>query len=192
MSYSASDLWRVGFRGDPVAFTPHELYGGSYRFDDIDRRFRTLYFAAEPETCLREVLTDFRSHAAAKRRYLERFGPAAAEDFAEHEVTASWRSQNVLVRVEIEMHGPIIDLFDVGSARRSRSGTSTYCAATASTTSTCTRSRPRGGRSRRRSPATCSTRARRRSASRPPVTVMCAWRCSKIEAHRPSSATSSS
>ncbi len=145
MSYSASDLWRVGFRGDPVAFTPHELYGGSYRFDDIDRRFRTLYFAAEPETCLREVLTDFRSHAAAKRRYLERFGPAAAEDFAEHEVTASWRSQNVLVRVEIEMHGPIIDLFDVGSARRSRSGTSTYCAATASTTSTCTRSRPRGG-----------------------------------------------
>jgi hypothetical protein len=76
-------LWRVGYHLDPLGFTPHELYGFNHRFDDIQRRFRTLYFAELPETCLREVLADFRPNLAARQRHIERYGPEAAEDFAD-------------------------------------------------------------------------------------------------------------
>jgi hypothetical protein len=74
-------LWRVGYHLDPLGFTPHELYGFNHRFDDIQRRFRTLYFAELPETCLREVLADFRPNLAAQR-HIERYEPEAAQDFA--------------------------------------------------------------------------------------------------------------
>lgn len=40
--------WRVGYHADPVGFAPLELYEFSHRFDDIGRRFRTLY-ASQPE-----------------------------------------------------------------------------------------------------------------------------------------------
>ena len=41
-------LWRVGYYADPLGFTPLELYQFSHRFDDIYRRFRTLYCANRP------------------------------------------------------------------------------------------------------------------------------------------------
>ena len=66
--------WRVGYHLDPLGFTPHELYGFNHRFGDIQHRIRTLYFAELPETCLREVLTDFRPILAARERHIER-GP---------------------------------------------------------------------------------------------------------------------
>lgn len=53
-------LWRVGYHATPLEFTPLELYSFSHRFDDIHHRFRTLYLADLPETCLREVLADLR------------------------------------------------------------------------------------------------------------------------------------
>ena len=43
-------LGRVGYYADPLGFTPSELYQFSHRFDDIHRRFRTLYCAEFPET----------------------------------------------------------------------------------------------------------------------------------------------
>jgi RES domain len=51
-----AELWRVGYYADPLEFPPVELYEFSNRFDDVHRRFRTLYCAELPETCLREVL----------------------------------------------------------------------------------------------------------------------------------------
>ena len=38
-------LWRVGYHLDPIAFTPRDLYAYNHRFDDAERRFRTLYLA---------------------------------------------------------------------------------------------------------------------------------------------------
>ena len=81
-------LWRVGYHADPLGFTPGELYEFSHRFDDIHRRFRTLYCAELPETCLREVLADFRPDLGAMRRHVERYGPEAAQDFTPTPVTA--------------------------------------------------------------------------------------------------------
>jgi hypothetical protein len=82
-------LWRVGYYADPLGFTPLELYQFSHRFDDVHRRFRTLYCADWAETGLREVLADFRPNLGALRRHVERYGPEAAQDFAEKPVTRS-------------------------------------------------------------------------------------------------------
>ena len=106
-------LWCVGYHLDPLGFTPRELYGFNHRFDDIHRRFRTLYFADLPETCLREVLADFRPNLGARQRHIERYGPDAAQDFADMPVTAQWRVQHVLVAAVVRLDGPAIDLTDV-------------------------------------------------------------------------------
>ena len=105
--------WRVGYHADPLGFTPLELYQFSHRFDDVHRRFRTLYCADSAETCLREVLADFRPNLGALRRHVERYGPQAAQDFAEKPVTAQWRIQHVLVPTVLKLDGPLIDLTDV-------------------------------------------------------------------------------
>jgi hypothetical protein len=106
-------LWRVGYYADPLGFTPLELYQFSHRFDDVHRRFRTLYCADSAETCLREVLADFRPNLGALRRHVERYGPEAAQDFTEKPVTAQWRIQHVLVPTVLKLDGPLIDLTDV-------------------------------------------------------------------------------
>jgi hypothetical protein len=105
-------LWRVGYHRAPVDFTPLDLYGFSHRFDDVERRFRTLYVAEFAVTCFREVLADFRPNLAARQRHIERYGPAAAEDFPVAAVTAKWRRENVLVVARLELDGPVVDLFD--------------------------------------------------------------------------------
>lgn len=109
----AQTLWRVGYYADPLGFTPLELYQFSHRFDDFRRCFRTIYCAESPETCLREVLADFRPNLAARCRHVERYGPEAAEDFTPQPVTARWRAQHVLVPVVPRLDGPLIDLTDV-------------------------------------------------------------------------------
>lgn len=106
-------LWRVGYHADPLGFAPRELYEFSHRFDDVQGRFRTLYCAELPETCLREVLADFRPNLGALRRHVERYGPEAAQDFVSEAVTAQWRSQHVLVPIALALDGPLIDLTHV-------------------------------------------------------------------------------
>lgn len=116
MTQTPSDLpglWRVGYYANPLGFTPLDLYSFNHRFDDILRRFRTLYCAESPETCLREVLADFRPNLGALHRHVERYGPEAAEDFTPQPVTARWRAQHVLVPVVLRLEGPLIDLTDV-------------------------------------------------------------------------------
>jgi hypothetical protein len=106
-------LWRVGYFADPLGFTPLELYQFSHRFDDLYRRFRTLYCADLAETCLREVLADFRPNLGALRRHVEHYGPEAAQDFVDEPVTAQWRRQHVLVPTVLGLDGPLVDLTDV-------------------------------------------------------------------------------
>lgn len=110
---AARQLWRVGNHADPLGFAPRALYEFSHRFDDVQRRFRTLYCAELAETSLREVLADFRPNLAALRRHVERYGPEAAEDFAAEPITAQWRTQHVLAPVRLELDGPLVDLTDV-------------------------------------------------------------------------------
>lgn len=106
-------LWRVGHHDDPLGFAPWELYASNHRFDDSRRRFRTLYCAESPETCLREVLADFRPNLAAMRRHVERYGPEAIDDFEPEVVTATWRRRHVLAPARLDLNGALVDLTDV-------------------------------------------------------------------------------
>jgi hypothetical protein len=110
---SAGELWRVGHRSDPLAFTPLDLYEWNHRFDDARRRFRTLYCAQDPKTSLREVLAEFRPNAGAIWEFLDVFGVEAIADLAVHPESASWREQHVLAPARVQLEGPIIDLHDL-------------------------------------------------------------------------------
>ena len=90
----------------PARLHSLELYEFSHRFDNIDRRFRTLYCAELAERCLREVLADFRPNLGALRRHVERYAPEAAQDFTEKPVTAQWRMQHVLIHAVLRLDVP--------------------------------------------------------------------------------------
>lgn len=110
-------VWRVGFIGDPLGFVPLERRAYNNRFDDLHRRFGTLYCALTAETALREVLADLRPSAAAISRYINRFGREAAADIPSATVTAEWRRRHVLAPARMRLDGSILDLTDVDQRR---------------------------------------------------------------------------
>ena len=67
--------WRVGHRGDPLAFVPLEICEYSHRFDDLRHRFRTIYIAELAATCLRETLADFRPKLSTIRFFQREMAP---------------------------------------------------------------------------------------------------------------------
>lgn len=107
-------LWRVGYHAAPLGFTPLDMYAYNHRFDDTAElhRFRTMYFADTQETCLREVLADFRPNLAARQRHIDRYGPEAADDIPAEPVTAAWRRENVLVPATLELDSELVDLLN--------------------------------------------------------------------------------
>jgi hypothetical protein len=107
---SGGELWRVGHRDDPFAFTRRDLCEWNHRFDDARRRFRTIYCAEDPRTSLREVLADFRPKLSAIRAFADAFGEGALDDISSHPVTASWREQHVLAPAQAHLDGLIVDL----------------------------------------------------------------------------------
>lgn len=107
---SGGELWRVGHRGDPLAFTPFEICAWNHRFDDVQRRFRTIYCAERPETSLREVLADLRPNLEARLAFAEAFGVAALDDLPLAPVTARWREEHLLAPAAIVRSGELIDL----------------------------------------------------------------------------------
>ena len=120
MELAEQTLWRVGRRRAPLAFAPRAGYEWSRRFDDLHERWRTVYCAWTPEAALREVLADLRPNAAAIARFLDRYGPEAIDELPRAPVTRSWRRQNVLVPVRIELRegAGVLDLTDVHECRR--------------------------------------------------------------------------
>lgn len=109
---SGGELWRVGHRGDPLAFTPFELCAWNHRFDDARQRFRSVYCAEHAATSLREVLADFRPDLNARRAFADAFGAAALDDLPAAAVTARWREEHLLAPAEMVLDGELIDLTD--------------------------------------------------------------------------------
>lgn len=104
--------WRVGYHRDPLAFTPHDICSWGHRFDDAQRRVRTLYVAESPVTALREVLADFRPNLAALHRFQQAMGADAADELSLGTVTSAWRRQHVLAAADVVLGGDICDLTD--------------------------------------------------------------------------------
>ncbi|HEX3362239.1 MAG TPA: RES domain-containing protein [Solirubrobacterales bacterium] len=109
---SGGELWRVGHRSDPLAYTPRELCSWNHRFDDRERRFRTVYCAGHPETSLREVLADLRPNLAARQAFADAFGVDALADLPPAPVTARWREEHLLVTATLVLDGDLIDLIE--------------------------------------------------------------------------------
>lgn len=107
---SRGELWRVGRRVDPLGFPPRELCSWNHRFDDVKRRFRTIYLAEQPETSLREVLADFRPDLEARRAFAEAMGAESLADLPDHAVTASWRREHLLAPARMVLEGTLVDL----------------------------------------------------------------------------------
>lgn len=120
MKLADQRLWRVGHIRDPYGFPPRNVHEWSHRFDDLHRRWRTVYCAWSAETALREVLADLRPNAATIARLLERYGDDAASDLPPAAVTRAWRERNLLapVRIELADGARILDLTDVHVCRR--------------------------------------------------------------------------
>jgi hypothetical protein len=98
-------LWRVGYREDPLGFVPPELCAWNHRFDDLHRRFRTVYLAGLAETALREVLADFRPNLSAIAEFETAMGSEAASELPSASITATWREQHVLARANVTLEG---------------------------------------------------------------------------------------
>lgn len=113
-------VWRVGLAADPLGFVPVERRSYNNRFDDLSKRFGTLYCALLAETALREVLADLRPNAAAIARYIKIHGPAAAADIPAAPVTARWRRRHVLAPALLQLDGSVLDLTDVDQRPRGR------------------------------------------------------------------------
>lgn len=107
---SGGELWRVGHRSDPLAYTPHELCSWNHRFDDREQRFRTVYCAEHPETSLREVLADLRPNLTAQQAFADAFGADALKDLPAAPVTARWREEHLLGSARMALDGDLVDL----------------------------------------------------------------------------------
>jgi RES domain len=113
-------LWRVGPRRSPLNFAPHSRYEWSHRFDDLRKRWRTVYCAWTQEIALREVMADLRPNLATTARFLARYGPDAAAELPREPVTRTWRQRNVLApaRIVLTDNARVLDLTDVQECRR--------------------------------------------------------------------------
>jgi RES domain len=106
-------LWRVAHYRDPLEFAPHDRCSWGHRFDDVERRHRTLYCASTPETALREVLADLRPNADAIAKHRKVYGAAATASLPKSAITEKWRQDNVLVPCTLLYEGRLLDLTDV-------------------------------------------------------------------------------
>lgn len=84
-------VWRVGHISGPLSFVPKKFCSWQGRFDDPDRKYRTLYCARYQTTALREVLQDFRPNAKARKDFQELFGVELKAS-----IPQDWRRRRVL------------------------------------------------------------------------------------------------
>lgn len=105
-------LWRAAHYSDPLDFAPHDRCSWGHRFDDVERRHRTLYCASTPETALREVLADLRPNTEAITKHQKVYGAAAAASLPRAAITEKWRQDNVLVLCTLIYEGRLLDLTD--------------------------------------------------------------------------------
>jgi len=109
--------WRVGHTGDPLGFVPLDICEYSHRFDDLRRRFRTVYIAELAETCLRETLADFRPKLSTISFFQREMGAGAPDELPAWPITAAWRREHVLAHLRLTLDGPIYDLTDIAQRR---------------------------------------------------------------------------
>jgi hypothetical protein len=110
-------LWRLGHVDGPLDFVPWPLCGWQHRWDDPQRKYRTIYCAAEKLTCLREVLADLRPNTKVLAEMADTVGLSAELLRAAGSVTPAWRAGHALApgRLVVTAAGAaVVDTDDVG------------------------------------------------------------------------------
>ena len=91
-------IWRLAHPRNPCQFVPRRYCSWNNRFDDPEKKYRTLYGARWAITCLRELLADLRPNAKAIAEFEEIFGAHAGVGLIPAGIVSrQWRRANVLV-----------------------------------------------------------------------------------------------
>jgi hypothetical protein len=105
----------VGHFGGPLRFAPKDRCLWENRFDDPEKRVRTLYCATEKLTCFYEALARFRRDTvtlAGMAAMTPAADPSEPDDAGV--VTRSWRENHVLSSARIQLlRGSLVDLDSV-------------------------------------------------------------------------------
>ena len=105
--------WRVGHSGGPLRFPPKTYSPWQSRFDDPEKRVRTLYCATDRLTCFYEILAPFRPDATALAEMAATETPPEGAGDIGHVPTA-WRRKHVLSPARIQLfRGSLINLDSV-------------------------------------------------------------------------------
>jgi hypothetical protein len=94
----------------PLEPPPHEHAGWAGRWDDPDRRFRTLYVASDPRTAIREVLAPLRPDAAM----VDTFGAASREVQAARRLPLTEHDRSRRLASATVRFGAVADVATVG------------------------------------------------------------------------------
>jgi RES domain-containing protein len=100
----------VGHFLAPLDPPPSALCHWKGRFDDPERRFRTLYCAQTSLTCLYETLSSFRPSIQARKQFEDRFGTLPFGI-----LPRTWRQDRVLIEAQIVIKsGNLVPLEEPG------------------------------------------------------------------------------
>lgn len=94
---------RIGYHADPLGFRDLKDYAWQHRFDDADRRFRTIYCARDHRTSFREVLADYRPNASLLAELKRRVNADTYANLRYGRVGWDWRTSNVLCDVRYRL-----------------------------------------------------------------------------------------
>lgn len=86
------------------------MAGWNGRFDDPDRRFRTLYAAGKPETAIREVFAPLRPSAEMRAGWRTVFGEHSDAEEQAGRVALSEHGDRVLSCASVRLAVPLADL----------------------------------------------------------------------------------
>lgn len=108
-------VWRVGHISAPCDFPPHHVYAWDNRFDDSERKYRTIYCADEPKTCLREVLADFRTNTKALVEFnsLPDSPDETAASISFGVIRAEWRRKKSLAKAQVKFFSDKRKIIDI-------------------------------------------------------------------------------
>ncbi len=91
-------VWRLAHPRNPCQFVPRRHCSWNNRFDDPQKKYRTLYGARLAITCLRELLADLRPNTKAITEFEHVFGKGGGSGpIPAGVVSMQWRRSHVLV-----------------------------------------------------------------------------------------------
>ena len=99
-------LYRIGRKPAPLAWPPWELTGAE-RFDDLERRFRTLYAATQRIGCFLEALAPLRPRPEAMAKWKAIHGPEA---YPPQPIARGWHEQRAMAYLRLTRPVRLLDV----------------------------------------------------------------------------------